>query len=253
MKLLLLVLFVYSAFALYLYLFQEKIIFRPYLAPKKVDIPKEAKIVMVDGQEVGILDRKSDVTVFYFGGNADNALQALTLFQDLPFNIVTYNYPGYGNSKGRPTQQSLYQSALRIFQKFHTKHNIIVGRSLGTSVATYVASLTKPTSLILITPFHSIAYLAKMRYPIFPVSLILKHPFPTYRYVQKVQAPIYVLLAQKDTLTPPKSYEALKPFMSNLKEERIIPNSTHADILEHQQTKEVVQQFILQSVQELSS
>ncbi|BCD60613.1 hypothetical protein NitYY0814_C1395 [Nitratiruptor sp. YY08-14] len=253
MKLLLLILFIYSAFALYLYLFQEKIIFRPYLAPKKIDIPKEAKVIMIDGLEVGILNRNSDVTVFYFGGNADNALQALSLFEDLPINVATYNYPGYGNSKGKPSQQTLYQSALMLFQKFHTKHNIIVGRSLGTSVAAYVASRTNPISLILVTPFHSIEYLAKMRYPIFPVSFILKHPFPTYRYIQKVKAPIYVLLAQHDTLTPPKSYEALRPFMHNLKEEIVIPDSTHADILEHSRTKEVLRKFILQSVQELSS
>ncbi|NPA63502.1 MAG: alpha/beta hydrolase, partial [Epsilonproteobacteria bacterium] len=140
MKLLLFGLLLYLIALLYLYIFQERLIFRPDLAPKEVELPKGAKQLFIEGIEVGIMDRKSDGTIFYFGGNADNALRALGYFSDLPYNIVSFNYPGFGHSKGNPSQEAILEAAKKIFDRFKTKKNILIGRSLGSGVAGYIAA-----------------------------------------------------------------------------------------------------------------
>ena len=229
----------YLAGAAYLYFFQERLIFRNDLAPKEVDLPKEAKRVFVEGIETGVIDRGSDTTLFYFGGNANNALEFLHIAKDFGINVVAMNYPGYGNSKGKPSQKSLFEAALKVFDRFKNRHNIVIGRSLGTAVAAYVASKRAVDKVILITPYHSITHLAQLRYPLYPASLLVRHPFETWRYMQLTDAPTCVILAQNDDTTPPKTYEKLRAFLKNLQKEVIIP-STHADILAHPQTKEAL-------------
>ncbi len=238
MKLFLLLLVLYLAGGFYLYFFQEKIIFRPDLAPKDVELPKGARHLFLDGLEVGYLDRKSDTTIFYFGGNANNALEILQTLYQLPFNVVTFNYPGYGKSKGTPSQKSIFEGAKKIFEHFKTKKNIVIGRSLGTGVAAYIASLYPVDGVILITPYHSITHLAKMRYPIYPVSLLVKHPFETYRYIQKTDTPVIVILAQHDDTTPPSTFIMLRPYIKNLVKTVTIQGTNHGDILTNPKTQE---------------
>ncbi len=237
MKWLLLLGLIYLAGGLSLYFFQERLIFRPDLAPKEVQLPPKAHKLFLDGLEVGVIDKKSDTTLFYFGGNADNAVEALTLFGDLPFNVVTVNYPGYGNSQGSPSQKSIFQGAAKVFEHFRTAHTIIIGRSLGTGVAAYIAANYPVDGIVLITPYHSITHLARLRYPIYPVRLLVRHPFPIYQYIQQSDAPTIVFLAEYDDTTPRITFEKLRPYIKNLKKVILIPNATHADILEKAKKK----------------
>ncbi len=244
MKVLLFLLFLYGAFGLYLYLFQERIIFRSDLAAKDVVLPKGAKHLFFDGIEVGFLDRKSDTTLFYFGGNATNALEFLQLALDFHCNVVAWNYPGYGKSAGKPSQRAIFQAALKIFDHFRTERNILLGRSLGSGVAAFVASQRDVDKVILITPYHSIIHLAKLRYPIYPASLLVRHPFKTYAYIAKTSAPVYVILAQKDETTPHVTFEKLKPYLKNLQGVFVIEGSEHGNILQFEKTKEILKKII---------
>jgi pimeloyl-ACP methyl ester carboxylesterase len=234
----------YLAGVAYLYFFQDHLIFRPDLAPKEVKLPREAKRLFIDGIETGVIDKQSDTTLFYFGGNANNALEFLHLAKDFGVNIVAMNYPGYGNSKGKPSQKSLFEAALKVFDRFKNDRNILLGRSLGTAVAAYVASKRKADKVILITPYHSITHLAKLRYPIFPVKLLVRHPFETWRYIQKVDAPVYVMLAERDETTPLATFKKLRPYIKNLREVVTIPKSDHGNILEFEEVRKILKRWI---------
>lgn len=233
----------YLLFLLYLYFNQERLIFLNSLAPKEIDLPKEAKRLFVEGVEVALIDRGADTTLFYFGGNANNAFEFLKCLKELPYNIVAMNYPGFGKSVGKPSQKAIFEAAKKVFKRFKTKKNIVVGRSLGTAVAAYISQDKDISKVILITPFYSLKELAKRFYPGVPVSLILKHPFETYRYIEKSGADVYVILAQNDETTPRESYEKLKKHIKNLKDEVVIEGSSHGDILSFPKTCESVKRF----------
>ncbi len=243
MKFLLFLAALYALFCLYLYLFQDHIIFRSDLAPQDIPTDSDIAITFIDGLEVGRVDRSSDITLFYFGGNANNALEFLTHFKDLPYNLVAFNYPRYGRSSGKPSQEAIFAAAKKIYNRFKTSKNILVGRSLGTGVASYLANEKDVIGLILITPYHSLTHLAHLKYPLCPVHLLLRHPFPSYRYLARSEVPVYVLLAEFDDTTPPETFAKLKPFIKNLKSVVTIKGSHHGDIFTFEETKKKIAEF----------
>ncbi|BCD67715.1 alpha/beta hydrolase [Nitratiruptor sp. YY09-18] len=238
----------YASFCAYLYFNQEKLIFRTDLAPKEVNLHPKIKQTFIDGIEVGIIDNKSAVTIFYFGGNANNALEFLNNFIDTPYNFVAMNYPGYGNSKGSPSQDAIFEAATKVYEKFRSKTNILIGRSLGTGVAAFLASRFQVAGIILITPYYSLEHLARLKYPYCPIGFLIKHPFRTYVYIKNTDIPVCIIQAAKDDMTPPATLNKLLPFIKNLKLRQEIPSSTHADILSHPQTiymlKKCIKSFV---------
>lgn len=173
--------------------------------------------------------------ILYFGGNADDAREFVRVTRPLQgYNIMTLNYRGYVESSGKPSEKALYEDALAQYDAFGKGKNVIVvGRSLGTGVATYVASKREVKGLILITPYDSILSMAKERYPYFPMDILLKHPFEAVKYIPSVRAPISLFEVEHDTTIPRFHLEKLMektptPFLHVT-----FTNTTHGDVLEH--------------------
>jgi uncharacterized protein len=203
----------YSFICIGIYVYQDKLIFFPP-APD-VDVYQ-----MVHQNEIELLINKKKLhgwkinvdptakkTLLYFGGNSEDVVGLN--FEAKEFSIkqcITFNYSGYGQSKGIPTQESLYSNALEIYDTVSKKYNlkseniVIFGRSLGSSVATYLAANRESAGVILITPFDSIENIAANHYKFLPVKFILKHRFPTIDYINKIKVPILMLAAEKDEI-----------------------------------------------------
>ena len=147
--------------------------------------------------------------VLYFHGNMRNieryAGQA-TLFTETGFEIWMVDYPGFGKSTGKRTEQVMYDDALRIYEiairELPAHQLIIYGRSIGTGVASYLASVQACRQLILETPYYNIETLARYYAPIFPVKALMNYRFPTNEYLLKVKAPITILHGTKDEIIP---------------------------------------------------
>jgi hypothetical protein len=122
---------------------------------------------------------------------------------------------GYGHSSGTPSQQALYEDALALFdqllasRQLQDKHIYLMGRSLGSAVATHVAGQRKVSGLILVTPFDSMASLARVYYPWLPVQWLLKHRFNTREEIQSVDTPVLILAAAEDEIIPRDNLDRL--------------------------------------------
>jgi len=85
--------------------------------------------------------------VLYFHGNRENvewyAPQA-DLFTQEGYEVMMMDYPGYGKSRGERSESKIYQWATWVYQlarkKYEPKQIILYGKSLGTGVASYLAS-----------------------------------------------------------------------------------------------------------------
>ena len=190
---------------------------------------------------------KSDSLIIYFGGNFENInlfINRLSTLQTI--DSIGFNYRGYGKSEGEPSEANLFSDALKIYDHYKTqyKHISLIGRSLGTSVSTYLASQREVDNLILITPFDSIKNIAQSNYPIFPIPLLLKHPFESIKYIPSIKSPISVLMLKNDTVVPNKNTFALVQKINHLKINLSVDNTTHNDII---YTAEVIN-FIKQSL-----
>lgn len=185
----------------------------------------------------------------YYGGNAEDiTFTYLSLVYTTKMSILSVNFRGYGKSLGKPSQKNLFNDALEIFDEFQKKYPArkicLIGRSLGSGVACYVASQRNIHAMLLITPYDSIRALAKNQYPLLPVNLIIKHPFDSINYASKITAPTMFLIAEYDFIIPNNRTNILFEKIKSQKEIFLIKGATHNSIFEEKETKDYVRKFV---------
>lgn len=173
--------------------------------------------------------------LIYFGGNGD-AVQ--TMREDYgrwapDRSVYLVAYRGYGASDGQPSQDALFGDALAIVDEVRARHSsvAVIGRSLGSGVATFVASQRQLEKLVLVTPFDSIAHVAQARFPLFPVSLMMRDRYDSWRYASAVHCPVLALVAPLDRVVPAASTARLLPRFNPPPQVIDIPGSGHGDIV----------------------
>lgn len=173
--------------------------------------------------------------ILYFGGNADDATRILLRIPHIDdYDIASFNYRGYIKSTGTPSQKALFSDALSIYDTYaKERQTILIGRSLGTGVATYLASKRQVKGVILITPFDSLTSIAKKKYPFFPINLLLNHPFNSIDNVENIGAPIGLIEVADDAVVTKYHFERLKAKIPHIASHVTLQDTTHAQVLTH--------------------
>ncbi|MEN8214763.1 MAG: alpha/beta hydrolase, partial [Pseudomonadota bacterium] len=190
--LLLLLVIGYLLMALYLYINQRSMIYFPHKGPS--DLHDTNFTLQSDGHTLKgwTVNPGQEHAVIYFGGNSERIEGNITVFgQILPhYTLYLINYRGFGESDGKPTEEGLYRDALAIYDQLNTEyaHISVIGRSLGSGVATWLASSRKVERLVLITPFDSAQEIAQKAYPYFPMSLLLKEKHDSWSRAQQIDS-----------------------------------------------------------------
>lgn len=197
----------YLLLGLMLYVYQRQIIYVPQAAT--IETPAATISFSRDGTTLAgwLLNPGQDKALIYYGGNAERIeYNRQTLAQLLPdYSIYLIAYRGYGHSSGEPNETALFADALYIYDQLQSNHSHIslLGRSLGSGIASYVAAQRPIDQLLLVTPFDSIESVARERYPVFPVSWLLKDKFDSHGRAAKIAADITVISAANDRIIPP--------------------------------------------------
>jgi len=173
--------------------------------------------------------------IIYFGGNAEDVAQNIPLFKTIFAKTSVYfvNYRGYGGSSGSPSEPALFADALAVFDYVHAKHAdvSVIGRSLGSGVAVYLAAMRDVKKMVLITPYDSIENVARAAYPAFPISLLLKDKFASNTRIGGLKIPVLFNLAEHDDVVPQANSEALIALLPVSQAEVVmIPGTTHHSI-----------------------
>lgn len=108
-------------------------------------------------------ENPNDVTIIFYPGNTQSSADTLIQNPDLPnqlrSNLIITDYPAYGKSQGIPSEYTLKKMALSAFDKIMERTDmenqkvVILGYSLGTGIANYIASEREVDGLILIAPY----------------------------------------------------------------------------------------------------
>ena len=117
----------------------------------------------------------------------------LSYWRALGFNLLAYDYRGYGSSEGRPTEAGTYQDLQAAIawakdQGFDESRILLLGKSLGGGVSSQVAANQKVAGLILHSTFTSLPDLAKELFPWLPVKSLSKMQFNTRSHLERVSA-----------------------------------------------------------------
>lgn len=238
----------YLLLGLYFYWQQRNMIYFPRA---EVSHPFREFAVENQGESIYVIavNEGKDEAVIYFGGNAEAAGYSAQIYAEhLPEQTLYFvNYRGYGKSSGEPTQKGLYSDALRVYDTVSKQHRAVstAGRSLGSSIAVYLAANRKIKNLALITPFDSIEHIAQDQLPIYPVSLFLKDKYDSLSYVPSVSVKhILIMTAEKDRIIGQKYTQNLTAAFKDKKPEiEEIQGRGHNSISDDSKYYEVLRTF----------
>ena len=246
---LLLVALAYLIIAALLYLLQRNLLFYP--VPARDGISEEA-IIFKNGDvslHGWILNRGQKKALVYFGGNSEDITDNINQFRELFKNYTVYlvNYRGYGKSQGTPTQLGLFSDAVSIYDQILGQHSSVslMGRSLGSGVAVYLAAKRNIEKLLLLTPYDSIAEVAQTHYPYFPTRYLVKDRFDSITYAINISVPILIITAELDQVVPVKHAEKLRDQFTRASiSYHSISGAEHNDVTSFPRYRQVMKAFI---------
>jgi len=144
-------------------------------------------------------------------GNACCAFQcshfADAIQQAGAFDVYIVEYPGYENKPGKPTEHGLYAAADEALESLPTHPpTYLIGESLGTGVATYLAGKhpTDIAGVILFAPYNSLVDVGQAHMVILPVGLLLRDRYPSEEHLRTYPGPIAMLTGGHDRVVPEK-------------------------------------------------
>lgn len=203
----------YAALCAVVFVFQRSFIYYPQ--PPTGNGRAETMGLVVEGARVLVTTRVrgGPKALIYFGGNAEDVAYSLpalaTAFPD--HSVYLMHYRGYGGSSGSPSEVALFADALALFDLIHATHAqvTVVGRSLGSGVATYLASQRPVERVVLVTPYDSMQELAARYFPYLPVRWLLRDKFESWKYATRIAVPTLIVAAEHDEVIPRANTEAL--------------------------------------------
>lgn len=196
--------------------------------------------------------------LLYFGGyDEDSATSALRFLDQMSetetfaaYDIAVVDFPGFGTSEGRPTDDAIRDASAAIFQYFNTGKNIrniyVMGYSFGCGPAAYVASLYDVSGLILLAPYESIYDLYNSVTPVFygPMRLLISFQMDAGEYAESADCDSLVIASRSDSRIP---YHCSLEFVEHLPENHevvTLENVPHGELPVAPETLSAIQRFL---------
>ena len=210
----------YLGVCLVLWFFENLLVFRPTTAdqdwqPKLIADIEDVELTLADGTALHawwLPCPGGDETLLYFHGNAGNLSHRggsiIKIRQLLNVAVLIIDYPGYGKSGGRPSEQGCYQTADAAYEWLIDKRKIapekilLFGGSLGGGVAVDLASRKTHRALILAKTFTSAPDVGASAYPWLPVRWLMRNRFDSLGKIGKCRRPVFIGHGDADGLIP---------------------------------------------------
>lgn len=210
---------VWLGLSLLLYTLQERYVFFPdksvtatpadlALSYEQVVLTTEDRVPLQGWFIPAAPDRPTLLFLHGNAGNISHRLDTLQLFHRLGLNVFIFDYRGYGNSGGSPSERGTYRDAraawryLTVERRIPAARIVLFGRSLGGAVAVWLAARTRPAALILESTFTSVRDMAARYYPWLPVSLVVRIRYPTLDRIGRLRLPVLVVHSRDDEIIP---------------------------------------------------
>lgn len=196
-----------------LYFIQERLIFFPDKLAKNHKFKfklnfKEVIIPTNDNINLhGVLFKAENAKglIFYLHGNTgaiDYWGKVSKTYIEMGYDIFFLDYRGFGKSEGKiESEAQFFNDVQKAYDQmkmsYQEKNIIILGNSVGTASAAWLASRNKPKHLILHAPYYTLTSFIKQSYW-FILDVVVKYKFETARYVKNTKAPITIFHGEKD-------------------------------------------------------
>jgi hypothetical protein len=211
----------YGGFALLLYFFQARLVFYPetgreiIATPAQIGLPYEdIQLKTSDGISLHgwyVPAPQPRGAVLFLHGNAGNIshrIDSVKMFHRLGYSTLIFDYRGYGNSGGAPSEQGTYRDAEAAWRYLIEQRHIpscrivLFGESLGGAVGAWLAARQKPAALVIASGFTSVSDLAGHFYPYLPVRWLARIRYDTAENLRAAAAPVLIAHSPEDEIIP---------------------------------------------------
>ncbi len=150
--------------------------------------------------------------ILFCHGNAGNISHRLPIAKTLSekgFNVMLFDYRGYGESTGKPSEKGIYEDTLAVYnymvnnKKIHPSKINLIGISLGCNAALYLAQREKINTITIIAPITSAKEVARTIPLYYIFSFFLESNFLNNKiFVEKIKIPILIAHSKDDEIVP---------------------------------------------------
>ncbi len=164
-------------------------------------------------------------------GNVGDRVMHAALLSKVGFDVLLFDYRGYGQSTGSPSEEGTYRDARAARKALPDgARAIYLGESLGGAVALALARESPPAGLVLQSTFASVRQMARLHYPFIPAGLV-PDAYPSIGRIGELDAPLLVLHGERDDIVPVSQGRALFEAAPEPKQIRIFPGLGHNDLV----------------------
>jgi uncharacterized protein len=140
-------------------------------------------------------------------GNVGDRVPHAVVLTAAGFDVLLFDYRGYGRSSGRPSEEGTYRDARAALACLLEQPGVdlarvvYLGESLGAAVALDLALGLPPAGLVLLSAFTGVRGVGRRHYPFVPAALI-PDAYPSLRRIGELRAPLLVLHGDRDRIVP---------------------------------------------------
>jgi hypothetical protein len=243
-----------------LYFFQEKLIFFPQKLDKEYQFQfdrkfEEKNIKTKDGVILNGLLFKTDDSkglIFYLHGNGGSLSswgEVAKTYIDLRYDVFMIDYRGYGKSEGViDGKNQLYGDVQTAYDELKSEYSedkiIVLGYSIGTGLASKIASENKPRLLILQAPYYSLTDLMRHTYFIIP-TFILKYKLETAKHLKNCKMPVVIFHGDRDEVIYYGSSLKLKDEFKSTDKLITLKGQRHSGMTDNQDYRNELKQLLV--------
>lgn len=223
----------YASLCLSVFSLQKKLIYTP--TPTHPRNKRVKKIYNDSGKLLALdFDRDdSEETLIIFHGRDRNAgfRNYFSRVFGKKSRLIVIEYPGFGENFKEPLNKKnilkhCHEAMLHILSTIQGPFTI-VGESLGTGIASEMASFYKMDKLILITPYATLADLAKNKFWFLPTKTLLRENYDSLKNLENYQGVVLFIISELDQLIPAKFGKKLFNGFEGLKQEIFVLGADH--------------------------
>jgi hypothetical protein len=170
------------------------------------------------------------------GGNIGDRVLHAGLLQRAGFDVLLFDYRGYGRSTGRASEDGTYRdarAALRVLLRLgdvDPTRILYIGESLGGAVALALALEARPAGLVLVSTFTSVRDMARCHYPFVPAAAV-PDAYPSLERIRSLRAPLLVFHGDRDDIVPLMYGQELYDAAPEPKRMHVLPGVGHNDLV----------------------